>query len=197
MVRWSTKRGPAASSAAPGNHVPSSSVRSHRVFANNQGGDLPGGGELVDVQAAKRSMVIWRWRPHPLDRNIYAHLASPPAPARPAARTVHKLSSQPARNAPATPDRCEDRRRHLSITPLAACQRQTGTSGTVWIIRPGRGKSEQASPDEQAIFAWETGEYSSVICIGRIRMDLPRGGGGLGLAENHLRPAGQFRRLPS
>ena len=34
-------------------------------------------------------------------------------------------------------------------------------------------------------------EYSSVICSARIRTDLLRGSAGRGLAENHLRPAGQ------
>lgn len=51
----------------------------------------------------------------------------------------------------------------------------------------GRG---QACPDEQAICVGD-GEYSSVICSVRIRTDLLRGSAGRGLAENHLRPAGQ------
>lgn len=55
---------------------------------------------------------------------------------------------------------------------------------------PRKGKSGQACRTNRP-FCVGDGEYSSVICIGRIRTDLLRGGGGLGLAENHLRPAGQ------
>ena len=62
---------------------------------------------------------------------------------------------------------------------------------TVWIIRPRKGGKVDRPVRTNRPFCVGDQEYSSVICIGRIRTDLLRGGGGLGLAENHLRPAGQ------
>ncbi len=146
-------------------------------------------------RAAKRSRVIWplssayhwtgisipTWRVAACACGATSSKSNPQLSSQPARsrgrqrRTAAKIADTLFNHAPLRHAKITDRRR------LA----------TVWIIRPGSGGEWTGLSGRTGHFAWETQEYSSVICSARIRTDLLRGSAGRGLAENYLRPAGQ------
>ncbi len=146
-------------------------------------------------RAAKRSMVIW-----PLASAYHWTGISMPtwrvaacACGATSSKNNPQLSSQPARN-------CGRQRRtaakiadtlfnHAPLRHAKITDRRR--LATVWIIRPRkRGRVDRPVRTNRPFCVGDQ-EYSSVICSARIRTDLLRGSAGRGLAENHLRPAGQ------
>ncbi len=146
-------------------------------------------------RAAKRSMVIW-----PLASAYHWTGISMPtwrvaacACGATSSKNNPQLSSQPARN-------CGRQRRTAAkiadtLFNHAPLRQANDTDrrhlATVWIIRPLKWGRVDRPVRTNRPFCVGDQEYSSVICSARIRTDLLRGSAGRGLAENHLRPAGQ------
>lgn len=135
-----------------------------------------------------------RWRP----RTTGPEYQCPPRVAACAcgatsSKNNPQLSSQPARN-------CGRQRRTAAkiadtLFNHAPLRQANDTDrrhlATVWIIRPLKWGRVDRPVRTNRPFCVGDQEYSSVICSARIRTDLLRGSAGRGLAENHLRPAGQ------